>query len=351
MSGDARHMDMVFRWLRKHQIAGFFLLIFVISWGSWILGFVLFSEDELLQAPFFKIGVFAPAGVAILVSSLINRKPSGEGARLKRVIFGAVWLAAWLHIVLYAHVISDLIVNAKLIVVGGFIATLPASVISNAFSSNNGVQKLLDSIIKPRGNPLWYFFAVLLIPITMALGCVISLAMGKSPPSPGQPIYGTADLGIIILVFLNELIQAGGLPEEVGWRGFALPRLQASFSPLTASIILGSIWTLWHGPLLIGMLQEAGLWRMLLRILMIGISFTWLYNRTDGSLLAVMLLHASWNTALAFLPRTDVFLSLMMTLLTAGVITDRMWEKLSTDSVTRYREADDRLAIHSLEQT
>jgi membrane protease YdiL (CAAX protease family) len=72
---------------------------------------------------------------------------------------------------------------------------------------------------------------------------------------------------------------------------------------------------------------------MVLRILMIGIAFTWLYNRTRGSLLAVLLLHASWNTALAFLPRTDAFLFLMAALLVVLVSADRMWEKLSTDSV------------------
>jgi membrane protease YdiL (CAAX protease family) len=184
----------------------------------------------------------------------------------------------------------------------------------------------------------------LVIPVTMSLGAAISLALGNSLPSSEQSIQGSAGLqivGVIVLVFLNELVQAGGLPEEAGWRGYALPRLQARFSPLTASIILGPIWALWHGPLLIGMLQEAGPWRMLVRILMIGVAFTWLYNRTGGSLLAVMLLHAAWNTALAFLPRTDAFLFLMAALLTAAVVADRMWEKLPIDSATRYREADE----------
>jgi membrane protease YdiL (CAAX protease family) len=334
-------VDMTYQWLRKHQVAGFFILTFFISWASWILGFVLFPEDELLQALFFKVGVFAPAVVAILISRLINRRLGRVRTLTRQVIFGLFWLVAWLHIVLYAHVTSALIVNAKLIVVGGIIATLPAIVISSAFSRNEGVQKLLASITRPRGNPLWYLFAILIIPVTMALGGVASLALGNSLPSPDQSIQGSAGLGIIVLIFLNELLQAGGLPEEAGWRGFALPRLQVRLSPLTASIILGPIWALWHGPLLIGMLQEAGPWRLLLRILMIGVAFTWLYNRTGGSLIAVMLLHASWNTALAFLPSTDTFLFLMLALLTAAVVADRMWEKLPADSAARYRGADE----------
>jgi membrane protease YdiL (CAAX protease family) len=330
---------MTFQWLRKHQVAGFFLLTFAISWVSWVLGFVIFPGDELLQAPFFKVGIFAPAMVAILISSLINRGTSRARKITRRVIFGVLWLAAWLHMVLYAHVTSDQIVNAKLVVVAGIIAVLPAFVMSNVFSSNESVRKLLASIIRPRGSPLWYLFAILIIPVAMALGVFVSLGLGKSLPSPDQSIQVPADLSIIALIFLNEILQAGGLPEEAGWRGFALPRLQTRLSPLTASIILGPIWALWHGPLLIGMLQEAGPWGLLLRILMIGIAFTWLYNRTGGSLLAVMLLHASWNTTLAFLPRTDTFLFLMLALLTAAVVADRMWEKLPTDSATRYRGA------------
>jgi membrane protease YdiL (CAAX protease family) len=332
------------RWVRKHQVGAFFLLTFGITWTSWILGLILFAEDELLQAPFVKVGVFAPALVSILISSLINRK-LGKGRALSRwAIFGIVWPVAWLHLVLYAHVISDLMIHAKLIVVGGIISTLPAFVISGALSRNEGIQAHLASIIRPRGNPVRYLFAILIIPVTMALGVVISLALGNSLPAPDHAIQGVSYLqilGMIMLVFLNELLQAGGLPEEPGWRGFALPRLQTRVSPLTASIILGPLWALWHGPLLIGMLQEAGPWRMLLRILMIGVTFTWLYNRTSGSLLAVMLLHASWNTALAFLPRTDTFLFLMAGLLTVLVVVDRMWEKLSPDSAALYRGAEE----------
>ncbi|MBM4431606.1 MAG: CPBP family intramembrane metalloprotease [Chloroflexi bacterium] len=336
-------MNRTVEWVRQHQVRAFFLLTFGITWASWILGFVLFPEDELLQAPFVKVGIFAPALVSILISSVVNRELGKVSVLTRWVIFGTIWLVAWLHLVLYANVVSDLTVNPKLIVVGGIITTLPAFVISSAFSRNEGIRSHLASIIRPGGNPVWNLFAILIIPVTMALGAAISLALGDSLPAPDHSIQDPVrlqTLGMIVLVFLNELVQAGGLPEEPGWRGFALPRLQTRFSPLAASIILGLVWALWHGPLLIGMLQEAGPCRMVLRILMIGITFTWLYNRTRGSLLAVVLLHASWNTALAFLPRTDAFLFLMAGLLIVLVVADRMWEKLSTDSAALYRATE-----------
>lgn len=330
------------RWVRKRQLGGFFFLTFAITSSSWILGFILFPEDELLQAPFIKIGVFAPVLVSILMSGLIHRKTGAVRTITRWVVFGAIWLVAWLHLVLYAHVISDLAIDAKLIGISGIITTLPAFVISSVYSSNEGIQGVLESIIRPRGDPVWNLIAILIVPGMMALGIVINLALGYSLPASDNAVQATGTLQIlvaIVLVFLNEFLQAGGLPEEPGWRGFALPRIQTRFSPLTASIILGLVWAVWHGPLLVGMLQEAGPWRILLRILMIGIIFTWLYNRTNGSLLAVMLLHASWNTALAFLPRTDAFLLLMAGLSIVVVVADRMWEKLSTDSAAVYREA------------
>ena len=329
-------MNTLSHWLYKHQVAGFLLLVFIISWTNWLLGYILFPDDELLQAMFFKVGIFAPALVSIFISGQINRNKAGVSSTLKKWgTFCMIWLAAWFHIVIYAHVTSNLPIDQKLVMVSAVISTLPAFIASSVFSRNEGVKKLLVSIVRLKGNPFWFLFALLIIPITMYLGYLLSIALGNELPSINQSFQEFSSLqpiAVIMLIFVNEFLQAGGLPEEVGWRGFVLPRMQTRFSPLIASILLGFFWALWHGPLLIGMFQDAGLWRMLLRILMIGISFTWIYNRTGGSLLAVMLLHASWNTTLVFLPRTDIFLVLMTLLLTAAVLGDKMWKKLPADS-------------------
>ncbi len=329
-------MNTLSQWIHKHQVAGFFLLVLIISWTSWILGYILFPDDELSQALFFKVGVFAPALVSIFISSLINHKKVGVSSLLKRWgTFCIIWLAAWLHIVIYAHVTSNLPIDQKLVMISAAISTLPAFVASGVFSRNEGVRKLLVSIVRLKGNPFWLLFALLIIPVTMYLGYLLSIFLGIKLPSISQSFQEFNKLqpiAVIMLIFVNEFLQAGGLPEEVGWRGFVLPRMQTRFSPLIASILLGLFWALWHGPLLIGMFQDAGLWRMILRILMIGISFTWLYNRTGGSLLAVMVLHASWNTTLIFLPRTDIFLLLMTVLLVIAVVVDKMWKKLPADS-------------------
>lgn len=115
--------------------------------------------------------------------------------------------------------------------------------------------------------------------------------------------------GLILLGTFTRIFFIGGpLGEELGWRGFALPRLQAQHSALRASLQLGLAWGLWHAPIYFipgtgqyEMAQEGQLlfsfisfivWTLALSILL-----TWLYNETAGHLLVVLLFHAAVNTA------------------------------------------------------
>ena len=102
------------------------------------------------------------------------------------------------------------------------------------------------------------------------------------------------------------MLIGGGL-EEIGWRGFALPRLQAEYSALTASLLLGVVWITWHAPLFVvpGAIQtELNPLPFLIQGLALAVVFTWLYNSTRGSLLLVVLLHGTvnaWLTSVWFL--------------------------------------------------
>jgi len=102
----------------------------------------------------------------------------------------------------------------------------------------------------------------------------------------------------------------GGGQEEFGWRGYVLPRLEARFSPVTATLILGVLWGLWHLPIIAADpefqhgLDVAALLPVvaLSLVSVVGYAFllTWLFNRT-GSVLVAILLHAGFNTANEFL--------------------------------------------------
>ena len=95
------------------------------------------------------------------------------------------------------------------------------------------------------------------------------------------------------------------LGEEIGWRGYALPRLQVRYGPLLASLIIGLLWGAWHLPLfwLPGNFhQTIPLCLFLLQSVALATIYTWLYNHTQGSLLIVHLFHAASNVTLGLLP-------------------------------------------------
>lgn len=131
-------------------------------------------------------------------------------------------------------------------------------------------------------------------------------------------------LGVFLLMLLLVPL------EEIGWRGYALPRLQGMYGAFWASIILGVLWSLWHLPLvwLAGSYQQSDspLEYMIVftvTILPISILFTWLYNHTNGSLLLASLFHAAINiteSAIVLRDKDGLFLLLVSSVLSAVLV-------------------------------
>ena len=93
---------------------------------------------------------------------------------------------------------------------------------------------------------------------------------------------------------------SNGWGEELGWRGFALPRLQRTHSALTSSFLLSMAWAGWHLPAFFYVPSYVALGLRVLPGFFLGILagaivLTWLYNSSHGSVLAVVLWHASFN--------------------------------------------------------
>lgn len=153
----------------------------------------------------------------------------------------------------------------------------------------------------------WYLVAVLLSPALQFASVLLTALLTGVPADYSHPMVRevvplSAPLLVMILLwFIFEILTNG---EEMGWRGYVLPRLQAKYNALVASLIVGVIWSVWHLPKFFGTGTSGGrsfTWFTIF-CMAAAILYTWLYNNSRGSLLLVTLFHATGNTAGMFLP-------------------------------------------------
>ena len=168
-----------------------------------------------------------------------------------------------------------------------------------------GVTALLKRYLLWRVGWKWYLAALFLSPFLMFGGVYLYAALtGIAPDYDMVMIYQVfgrnASWLLLVGVWLIYEILTNG--EEIGWRGYVLPRLQAQHSALTSSLILGVIWGLWHLPRFLTDFDPVRFGWFMVHILAQTIIYTWLFNNTRGSLLLVTLYHACANTAGMFAP-------------------------------------------------
>jgi len=156
----------------------------------------------------------------------------------------------------------------------------------------------------------------------------------ETPSLSGLPATGFGLAGLFAIKFLSQFFYFNGTGEEVGWRGFALPRLQAQTSPLVAGLILALFWVPWHLFLWTGEgrdVMTVSFWASsyLLHIPS-AIILCWCYNRSRGSVLAAGIAHASANTIVAFLQPQEPNVMIIVFFVFAAIIVlaDRMWKRL-----------------------
>jgi len=171
---------------------------------------------------------------------------------------------------------------------------LAAVIVTAAVSGGAGVLALLQRVIRFRVGLVWYLLALLLVPVG---GVLLRLASGL-------PLVLTTMPGLSMAATLGVLMITGTLGEEVGWRGFALPRLLERFSPIVASLLLGAVWGIWHLPsFFVSGLPQAGLQIpvFLVGALSLSVIATWILIHARGSVFLSMLLHFSVNFTLNLL--------------------------------------------------
>jgi membrane protease YdiL (CAAX protease family) len=172
----------------------------------------------------------------------------------------------------------------------------------------------------------WYAVA-LFLPAAQAFTALgLHLLFGGDlhrPSSVPTLEVGPPDASLFLKALLLALMFTlgfDGLGEELGWRGFALPRLLSRYSALTSSLLLGAIWALWHLPY--GLTAGSAtahrpFYEHLSPILASSVLFTWLFNNTRGSILLAVLFHAAGNVTANLLP-----------VLVPGVYVSGSWEEI-----------------------
>ncbi len=165
-----------------------------------------------------------------------------------------------------------------------------------------------------RIGPAWYAVIFLTVPV------VSFLAIGTRLLVTGQgydfaPALGLLGRPLTLLPLIGTTFLFGPLPEELGWRGYALDRLQARCNGLTASLILAAAWAVWHVPLFFipDTYQQAlgfgtaAFWLFMAEIFPYTLLMTWVYNRTGRSTLSAILFHFMINFSGQFLDPAQGF--------------------------------------------
>lgn len=156
-----------------------------------------------------------------------------------------------------------------------------------------GVSALASGVLRVGAPARVYLLALVGVPVCF-LAAAYAVAFLAHPDQAAAPSTGSLVNAAVNFAAVFVLV---GLGEEFGWRGLALPRLQERHGPLAASALVGLMWFAWHLPLGFG---EQG-WAAGNAVFLVSVTaatffYTWLFNRTGGSILAVALLHTTENT-------------------------------------------------------
>ncbi len=337
-------MKKLTNWIKRHQVAAFFIITFAISWGLGFSWSAVLKRDQALLLPLAFVAACGPGLAGIIITAVTNTQPRQGPRKAFWIAFLVAWFVSALVCLANLKFIEQF--PLSMAVVGLFtIAVVPvAFVIASAYSRNPAVRSYLSSLIQLRGVWGWSLLALVLFPALLLISYSINSLLNRQPiPSHQFPDISLALIGLVIVKFLYQLFFFNATGEETGWRGFALPRLQTRTSPLIAALVIAFFWVPWHffawqaegKPILT--LQY---WiEMYIGHILLSVLIVWIFNRAKGSILVAGFTHAATNTVQAFIPIKDMqslYLTLFIAVLVV-ILVDRMWKKLPPNHLAVYQ--------------
>ena len=228
-------------WLKENPVPAFFVLTFLIAWSLWLPLGFLVPDNPLLSLP----GAWAPTISAIILTGL------AEG--------------------------------------------------------RSGVRKFLSKLLLWRVGFRWYLVVLFGVAAIAYLAIGVGVSLGFPVPALSLPngLPREMLIGFLPVIFLINIFMGGPLAEDIGWRGYILPKMREGMTALNASLLIGVIWAIWHLPYFIfpAWRNAVGnipfLWFALLTTSW-SVLFAWVFVNTESILMPV-LFHAAINTTLGTL--------------------------------------------------
>jgi membrane protease YdiL (CAAX protease family) len=218
--------------------------------------------------------------------------PTRASSRLEREpLRGAAWFVG-ITLALAAAASVAVIGSGAQPTLLAFALALPPTLTAWALAwreGNGAVGRLFRRLtVRPADRKWWL---VLLIPVAAFLAVdAIAVALGESSAGMFDDVFPA-----VLIVPLVVILPA--FAEEIGWRGYALPRVLTATTPLRAAIVLGIPWMLVHVPLYWPGQMNSGsaVWSMATQLVAYSVILTWVYVGTGGSVLVTGLFHTLAN--------------------------------------------------------
>ncbi len=229
-----------------------------------------------------------------MVTLKVEGKQTPAGSLIR--FFSLTYAVTWTCFIAATSAVAGL--RVPLLLLGTFAPSLVSVWLTARAEGSAGVSALLSRLVDGGVGARWYLFAAgYMAAIKLGVALLHRVATGAWPRFGPEAWYV-----ILVAIVFSTPVQAG---EEIGWRGYALPRLAARLGLARASLLLGVIWAAWHLPLFFvpGVDKYGQSFPVyLLQVPALSVAIAWLYGHTNGSLLLVMLMHSAVNQTLGIVP-------------------------------------------------
>lgn len=197
--------------------------------------------------------------------------------------------------------------NILLTLPGAWAPTFSALILIGLSDGLGGVREFIKKVFRWRVGFQWYLIVLFGVAVIAYLAIGLGTLFGVPAPEITLPngLPREALIGFLPIFFLINIFVGGPLAEDIGWRGYILPKMRERMTALNASLIIGVLWAVWHLPFFIfpGWNAATGNipfhWFALLTTSW-SVLFAWVYVNTESVLMPV-LFHAAINTTLGTL--------------------------------------------------